>query len=639
MNDKPESASPHEFEFGPGYLEGLTASKRAKRDGEIQWQDWGDSPFELAKSQDKLVLLDITAPWCHWCHVMDETTFSAPNVIDFINENFIAIRVHADRHPEVEKAYLSGGWPTTALLLPSGETLSSLTYVAPDNMLKWMSEVLRVYEEQKDDIEGQVAAQRAGYMAQLETPVRFDGLPDLESYALKLTGDALRAFDEEHGGFGSPEHGFQPKFPQPALMEFLLTRSFAKDDPSARRMLELTLKSQQGILDKEWGGFFRYSVNRFWSVPHFEKMLFDQARILKNYLHFHLFAGEKWALDDCGEILRYIENWLTGEDWKLYSSQDADVGSHDADAPFIPGEDYFGLSDEKRRQLGIPFVEKDVISGWAAEMAEALIEYGTAMCDDKRIQTGIAALAGIWNNMRSEDGWIRRSFERTAQATPVLPDQTAFGNAALFAHSATGDLKWLERARKIAGVIKGYFEDENSGGFFFSPYRGKQRGNLLFIGKPFEENADAAAFFARMELATGERTYGESAMRALASAAPSAGKYGFLGSSYYHALHLVEAGLRFAVVQPEGKEANFTGRTFDAKAATAVFGTFVPGRVVRHISTAEELGMAESSGLKFTSGKNPAVYICTVNSCLPAIDLHSETASADMASAAKGFLK
>lgn len=629
MSDEHVNLSPADFEYGPGYLEGLTKEKRAKRDDEIKWHDWGNMPFDKAKAEDKLVLLDITAPWCHWCHVMDETTYSTPAVIDFINKNFIAVRVHADRHPEVEKAYLSGGWPTTALLLPGGETLSSLTYVPPENMLKWMSEVLRVYGEQKDDIEGQVAAQRAGFMAQLETAKPDDGaLPDIESLALRLTGDALRAFDGEYGGFGSPEHGFQPKFPQPALMEFFLSRVHDVGDPSANQMLNATLMAQRGILDPVWGGFFRYSVNRVWTVPHFEKMLGDQARIFRNYLHYFLHTGEDWAKEVCSEIARYVDDWLRGSDWEFFSSQDADVGSHEAGSAFIPGEDYFELPDIERRKLGIPFVETDVIASWAADMAGTYIEFGAATGDSDRLAFGIKALEGIWSNMRSPDGWIRRSLERTVQDFPSLPDQVSFGRAALIAHGATGGEIWIERAVEIAGIIENRFEDKNGGGFFFVPFIGKHRGNLLFIGKPFEENAEAAAFFAELHLATAQEKFAESAKRALISAAPSADKYGFLGSAYFHALYLCISGSSFAYVNPGTAKGPASRELNSVSVSTDIFGIYQPGRVVRHLYA--EGTKVDFGGVSFDAAGSSKLYFCKGKTCSSPIDFDNLSSGTEL---------
>ena len=359
--------------------------------------------------------------------------------------------------------------------------------------------------------------------------------------------------------------------------------------------------------------------------------------MLRCYLHFYLYAGEDWAKPACDEIARYVDSWLRGDDWEFWSSQDADVGSHEDDAPFIPGEDYFGLSVEDRRSLGIPHVERDVIAGWASDMAGAYIEFGAATADANRVESGLKTLDGIWANMRSADGWIRRSLKRTAQDKPVLSDQIGYGRSALIAHGVTGDEKWLNRAAEIAAFVSGNFEDKRGGGFFFVPFEGKERGNLLFIGKPFEENCDAAAFFAEMYLATSDESFAESAKSALFSSAQSADKYGFLGSSYFHALHLLTSGTVFAVLHPAGAKGGETSESSFFAIASKLYGISAPGRVVRHLYAADENELAEFGGISLKAGGAALLYVCAGKTCLSPLNMDDDSFEESLRNALSGL--
>ncbi|MEP0813850.1 MAG: thioredoxin domain-containing protein [bacterium] len=601
---------------GAGYLEGLAASPvRNKRDHEINWMDWGEEAFERAKQEGKLLLLDLTAPWCHWCHVMDETTYSTPEVIDFINKHFVAIRVDADRHPEVEKAYISGGWPTTAILLQSGETLASLTYVPPDRMMDWMQQVLEAYEEQKDDIAGKVAAQRAGFLAQAETAAASGNLPDAHAVSLRLTGAILDSFDEQYGGFGAEENGFKPKFPQPAVAETLMAILSDREDKIIRDTLSLTLEKQRGIIDPVWGGFFRYSVDRQWKTPHYEKMLGDQANLLLNYLHYWQLTDDAWAKDVCLDIVRYVENWLSGPEWELWASQDADLGSHDASALFMPGEEYFPKGDAERRKLGIPHIDKDVLATWSAKMAAALIEYGAATENWDYVIKGERTLSGIADKMKSADGWIRHSLKRDDQEKPTLSDQTAYGIAALKAHAFTGKLEWLDSAIEMGNTVISLFEDTQSGGYYFQPFDPKAKGNLLFLGKPFEENCEAARFLSDLARVTGDSKYAESAKRALEFASAGYAKYGHMAAPFYLALRsLEEIDPKLVVVLADGKQP-------DEKELVelARFGT--RGTVVRFLNTDSGKSEIKLGDLVFPAADESKVYLCVGTTCFSPVSL------------------
>ncbi|HKE36696.1 MAG TPA: DUF255 domain-containing protein, partial [Candidatus Baltobacteraceae bacterium] len=189
-------------------------SPRENRANEIDWMSWGTQAFDRARSEDKPILLSISAVWCHWCHVMDETSYSDPGVITAINDRFVPVRVDNDRRPDVNARYNMGGWPTTAFLAPDGSILTGATYLPPPQMRRALDEIANFYADQKGAI-----AERALELQSRTAAYRPSSRDDLrESMVVRLAEELLESFDEEHGGFGDA-----PKFPQPEMLEFLLS--------------------------------------------------------------------------------------------------------------------------------------------------------------------------------------------------------------------------------------------------------------------------------------------------------------------------------------------------------------------------------------------------------------------------------
>ena len=305
----------------------------------IHWHEWGEEAFALAAKEDKPVLLDIGAVWCHWCHVMDRESYEDPAMAEVINENFIAIKVDRDERPDVDSRYQAavqsmsgqGGWPLTAILTPDGRPYFGGTYFPRDDrygrpgferVLRTMAEVWKTRREEALESAGSVIAAIehgetfAGHSGQLNL-----GLVD------KLVEHAVSQFDPRHGGFGS-----QPKFPHPAALDLLLDVSARTGNEGARRAAGVTLEKMAlgGMYDQLAGGFHRYSVDERWVVPHFEKMLYDNAGLLKNYSHaFQTLVDPQFA-HVARDIMRWMDEWLSDrEAGGFYASQDADVSLDD----------------------------------------------------------------------------------------------------------------------------------------------------------------------------------------------------------------------------------------------------------------------------------------------------------------------
>ena len=239
-----------------------------------------------AREEDRPILLSISAVWCHWCHVMDETSYSDPSVIETINRRFVPVRVDNDRRPDVNARYNMGGWPTTAFLTPDGRTLTGATYLPPAQMHRALDEIARFYAERKDEI-AELPATSRSHDALRESAA--DG--DLSDAPIaRLLANLESNYDEEFGGFGD-----EPKFPQPEVLEFLLAEWRVSGNQRYYEMVAQTMRgmSRGGMYDHVEGGFFRYSTTRDWSVPHFEKMAEDHAGLLRVLATLSIFAPHR----------------------------------------------------------------------------------------------------------------------------------------------------------------------------------------------------------------------------------------------------------------------------------------------------------------------------------------------------------
>jgi uncharacterized protein len=311
----------------------------------VEWQEWGEAAFAKAKSEDKPILLDIGAVWCHWCHVMDRESYESAETARIINEQFIAVKVDRDERPDVDTRYQAavsaisgqGGWPLTAFLTPDGKPFFGGTYFPPRDqhgrpgfprVLLTMAEAFQKRRDEVNESAGSV-------MAAIEHNESFMGRagnPGPELVA-KLVDSALKQFDARSGGFGS-----QPKFPHSGAIDLLLdvasrvSVNGAGVGEAAKNaaMVTLAKMSKGGIYDHLAGGFHRYSVDDRWVVPHFEKMAYDNSELLKNYVHAFQTFVEPEAARVARETIRWMDEWLSDrERGGFYASQDADFSLDD----------------------------------------------------------------------------------------------------------------------------------------------------------------------------------------------------------------------------------------------------------------------------------------------------------------------
>jgi len=321
----------------------------------VQWHQWGEEAFAEARRENKPMLLDIGAVWCHWCHVMDRESYDDPAIAAIVNEHFVAVKVDRDERPDIDSRYQAavqavsgqGGWPLTAFLTPDGKPFYGGTYFPPNDgygrpsFRRVLLSIANAYKEKHGDVVEQAAMVESA-ISQSES---FAGRDGRISFAVitAIQESALKMFDPQHGGFGQA-----PKFPHPSALDLLIERYAHSQDsnelrsagePMAtidssrlREVIVTTLEhmARGGVYDQLAGGFHRYSVDERWVVPHFEKMCYDNSELLKNYVHGYQATGEQFFAEVARDIIRWMDEWLSDQErGGFYASQDADISMED----------------------------------------------------------------------------------------------------------------------------------------------------------------------------------------------------------------------------------------------------------------------------------------------------------------------
>jgi len=443
----------------------------------VRWHAWGEAAFARAQAEDKPILLDIGAVWCHWCHVMDRESYEDAEIAALINDLFVAVKVDRDERPDVDARYQAavsaisgqGGWPLTAFLTPDGRPYFGGTYIPRDDrygrpgMGRVLLAMAQVWRERRDE-----ALETAGsVMAAIEHNESFSGRSSELSLALvdKIADAIVAQFDPRNGGFGS-----QPKFPHPAALDLLLEVAINRGNTRAREAFTTTLEkmARGGVYDQLAGGFHRYSVDERWVVPHFEKMIYDNTELLRNYVHgYQSFVREDFLL-----IAREIVVWLDAtmtdrERGGFYGSQDADVGLDD-------DGDYFTWTlDEARAVLSgeeLEFATKYWDIGELGDMhhnpAKNVLHVNHTLAE-MAAQTGASPEPRLDSLRRLRDSARAKLLAARAQRTAPYIDRTLYTSwnaMAITAYLEAGRVLRDEKAREFALLTLNRLLDESWGG-------------------------------------------------------------------------------------------------------------------------------------------------------------------------------
>ncbi|MGH7547975.1 MAG: thioredoxin domain-containing protein [Gemmatimonadales bacterium] len=494
----------------------------------VHWQAWGEAALAKARAEDKPILLDIGAVWCHWCHVMDGESYEDPVVAEILNRDFVCIKVDRDERPDVDARYQravqaltgQGGWPLTAFLTPEGEVFFGGTYFPPEEnhfgrpgFISVLKQVVELYRRDPARIAKNAKAIRQHVTESLNEAKGGRVTPgSIEQAASHMA----RLFDVRHGGFGSA-----PKFPHPAACSFLLARWHDTREDWAREVVEKTLAgmARGGIRDHVGGGFHRYAVDERWIVPHFEKMAYDNSELLHAYLDGYAALGTPLFK----EVAQGIVNWVLAvlsdaERGAFFTSQDADVRfGDDGDYwTWTPEEMRSALNDEKayhviRRVFDVevpgemqhdhaknvlwwkrdpagddewpilekaltqlktardrrqaPYVDTTAYVNWNAMLASAFLHAGAVLDRPECNALALKVLSRIWAEAWDDNRGMAHVVGR-AEPHGLLDDNIHAAAAFLDAYEATGDEAWLQRALTVVHYCRRVHWDEVAGGFF-----------------------------------------------------------------------------------------------------------------------------------------------------------------------------
>jgi uncharacterized protein YyaL (SSP411 family) len=542
----------------------------------VDWYPWGTEAFERAKAEDKPILLSVGYSSCHWCHVMARESFEDESIAQVMNEHFVNVKLDREERPDVDTIYMRavvgmtgrGGWPLTVFLTPEGQPFFGGTYFPPESRhgLPAFRQVLlavsRSYSERKDEIRRSAE----GIVTHIVTQDLSPSPPDVELSPL-ITDQAVRKlskqFDATHGGFGGA-----PKFPQAMALEFLLREHHRSGNTLALRIVERSLEkmARGGIYDQLGGGFHRYSVDDRWLVPHFEKMLYDNALLSRLYVHAFHATGKPLYRRIAEETLEYVSREMASPEGGFYSAQDADsegeegkffiwtpdevkaaLGTEDGDlfnqyfAVTEPGNfegrnvlsvprdpdvvaHLAGVSTERLedtiargrqrllavRQERVPPARDDkIIASWNGLMLASFAEAGRVLADERYREMAIRNAQFILRHLRSE-GKLRRIYRAgQAKIDGYLEDYACLTHGLLALYEATFDETWFLEARSLADEMISRFTDPLGAGF----YDTDGREALLTRPRSWEDsalpsgNSMAADVLLRLAALTGESQY------------------------------------------------------------------------------------------------------------------------------------
>jgi uncharacterized protein len=598
-------------------------------DNPVDWYPWGEEALARAREEDLPILLSIGYAACHWCHVMEHESFEDERTAELMNEHFVSIKVDREERPDLDSVYMDavvsltghGGWPMTVFLTPSGEPFFGGTYYPPEprhglpSFRQLLQAIADAWRERRVDIDRDAGA--------IVESLRVVAQPSREPLTSSLLTEAVRGlrqqFDPVWGGFGNA-----PKFPPASALEFLLRRG--ELEMAAKTLDSMALG---GMYDLLGGGFHRYSVDRQWLVPHFEKMLYDNTLLVPAYLHGWLVTGNERHREVAEETLEYMLRELRLPDGGFASAQDADTDgvegltytwTEEDDVPrellqpfehgrFVLRGDLDAETRARlfaeREQRPKPLRDDKAIASWNGLTLAALAEAGRRLERGDLVEAARSLGEFLLGPLSTPEGRLFRTW-RAGQAkhNAVLEDYADVANGLYELHVATGELRWLEEARRLALVAVEFFADEEHGGFFLTPRDGEQ---LVSRKKDFDDNPTPSgnSMLAYVLLRLG-RIWGDAeqerlavgVFRHVARALPRA------PSAFGHALTALDLHFsparEIAVIGPP-----------DSGVARAALAPFEPNAVVA-FGPSEEVPLLK--GKDYVDGQ-PAVYVCENLAC------------------------
>lgn len=556
-------------------------SPRPNRAHEINWREWGSDAFQQAKQEDKPILLSISAVWCHWCHVMDETTYSDPRIIQRINDRLLPIRVDNDQRPDINTRYNMGGWPTTAILTPAGEIITGGTYINPDQMMGLLDQVEQYWQQNRAEVGDQLTEPTLPTLNEAPHPD--------ESVVEHIIDTARQQFDRAYGGLG-----MMPKFPQPEVWELLLSHFTATGDGSLAGMTVRTLDAMAGsnLYDQMAGGFFRYSTTREWTIPHFEKMLEDNADMAHLYLRAFQTLGDETYRQIVDHLLTWANTTLMGEDGLWGGSQDAD-------------EEYYRLPPEEREKKPAPYVDPTIYTHANALMIQSQLLAASLINPAQYGPIALTAMEALYDRMWDDEAGL---YHVDAKENPELPgllvDLVQMGHALVDGYEYSGDAVHLERAHNLLDWAdkhlwggRVYWDQVERTG-------ADAVGRLQHRQQPLKENALMARLWMRVGTIENDDEAFDRGRAILGAMADFAKEQGIFGAAWGLAADMAEAPpMTGTVIDAPGHSG--------ADLRRAMFGVYDRRRGIR----SWPVGSPEFEASGMPEIPLPALYICRGTAC------------------------
>ena len=486
----------------------------------VKWRSWSSESFAEAKNKKKIILLDLSASWCHWCHVMDETTYTNPDVARKINSDFVPVRVDIDRRPDISERYNRGGFPTTAFLSDQGESIWGATYVPPVDMMRIMTSILAAQSSGEID-----EALEKGRMMHLDgSKVAERGPPIGDIDLQQLFEDIFSSYDVVHGGFG-----VEPKFPHPDAIDLMLWKyRFEENDELASAVRNTLNNMYKGLGDQVEGGVFRYSVTRDWGTPHYEKMLETNIGFIRNTSGAYAVLRDEKFRKMASEVVSYlVNNLLDAKTGGFFGSQDAD-------------EEYYRLEADSRRKRKAPDIDRTTYAGWNCGATSVMLNAGAILGDAKMIDVGGSAFGYVKNNLRDHKTGLVRHV--SGSDLFLFDDQVAFLGALLAMTEISDDHAIPEMIESLIGVVDHTFSHEN-GGFGDVARDKKAIGELDSPRKSLMANSTYASHLALCSVSSQRPELLEKANQILDSFTfKTLENHGLFASTYVLAKEIVKRG-------------------------------------------------------------------------------------------------
>ncbi|MDI6601808.1 MAG: DUF255 domain-containing protein [Thermoanaerobacteraceae bacterium] len=555
----------------------------------VKWHEWNESTFNKAKAEDKLILLDISASWCHWCHVMDNTSYADGKVIKYIEDNFIPVRVDRDKRPDIDSRYNLGGWPSTVVLSPEGQILTGGIYIPPEELLHMLKNINMLYREHDGELIDVDDKKNEGMSRHVKAISR--NLDDeVQEYVLR---SAIDMFDIKFGGFGK-----RPKFLYPELLSYLIGYYYLSNEEDIKKVIIKTMDIMYSseIYDRVEGGFFRYATERDFSSPHYEKLLDDNARLMFLYMEAYQVFNLPRYMEAAEDIMEYLEKNLYDDKKGLfYGSQDAD-------------EKYYNADKNKRTKLKKPSVDKTFYTDKNSLAVIAILKYYSITGKNEYLQIAIKAANTLLRELMDKSGLMKHHPE--SKEANILEDQVYAVNLLLELYGLTGDEIYLDESIKLVDkVIEVFYDGKDKGFLDFLPINEIKYDHT---SKSLPVNSEMVKTCMKLFALTDKRIYYQKSEETLLYFTCIYSEYGIFASSYAKAIKAFVDHMYKVTLVGKTDDVQTTNLFRDLKAL------YYPYRILEFLDITKRKEDVRKRG--YNLDNYPQIYVCAGDKCLSPVD-------------------